>query len=64
MKVSKSSKRQPLSPKELDKFEAGRDLGAEVLGTIREMRSGKLVAGTRLQTTKYCVEHTCELPAN
>ena len=36
------SKTNPLSPKELAKFEAGRDLGAELLQSIREMKAGKV----------------------
>ena len=36
------SKTKPLSPKELAKFEASRDLGAELLQSIREMKAGKV----------------------
>ena len=36
------SKTKPLSSKELAKFEAGRDLGAELLQSIREMKAGKV----------------------
>ncbi len=35
------SKTKPLSPSELTKFEAGRNLGAELLQSIREMKAGK-----------------------
>lgn len=35
-------KTKPLSPKELAKFEASRDLGAELLQSIREMKAGKV----------------------
>ena len=35
------SKISPLSPKELAAFEAKRDLAAELLQSIREMKSGK-----------------------
>ena len=35
------SKTKPLSEKELSAYEAARDLGAEVLEAIREMKSGK-----------------------
>ena len=38
------SKTKPLSPKELAKFEASRDLGAELLQSIREMKAGKVRA--------------------
>jgi putative transcriptional regulator len=34
-------KTKPLSPKELATFEAGRDLGSELLQSIREMKAGK-----------------------
>ena len=37
-----SSKAETLSPKELDRFEAGRDLGSELLQAVREMRAGKV----------------------
>lgn len=33
---------KPLSPKELAKFEAGRDLGAEILQSIREMKTDEV----------------------
>ena len=36
------SKTKPLSLKELAKFEASRDLGAELLQSIREMKAGKV----------------------
>lgn len=36
------SKTKPLSPKELAKFEDSRDLGAELLQSIREMKAGKV----------------------
>lgn len=36
------SKTKPLSPKELAAYEAGRDLGADLLQSIREMKAGKL----------------------
>lgn len=36
------SKTKPLSAKELATFEAGRDLGAELLQSIREMKAGKV----------------------
>lgn len=36
------SKTKPLSAKELAEFEAGRDLGAELLQSIREMKAGKV----------------------
>lgn len=36
------SKTKPLPPKELAAYEAGRDLGAELLQSIREMKAGKL----------------------
>ncbi len=36
------SKTKPLSAKELAKFEASRDLGAELLQSIREMKAGKV----------------------
>ena len=36
------SKTKPLTAKELAKFEAGRDLGAELLQSIREMKAGKV----------------------
>ena len=36
------SKTEPLTCKELAKFEAGRDLGAELLQSIREMKAGKV----------------------
>ena len=36
------SKTKPLSPKELARFEASRDLGADLLQSIREMKAGKV----------------------
>jgi putative transcriptional regulator len=36
------SKTKPLSPKELAKFEARRNLSAELLRAIREMKAGKV----------------------
>jgi putative transcriptional regulator len=36
------SKTKPLSLKELARFEADRDLGAELLQSVREMKAGKL----------------------
>jgi putative transcriptional regulator len=36
------SKNEPLSPQELAKFEAGRDLGVELLQSIREMKAGQV----------------------
>lgn len=36
------SKTKPLSPKALAKYEANRDLGAELLQSIHEMKSGKV----------------------
>ena len=36
------SKTKPLSPKELSTYEATRDLGAELLESIREMKAGKV----------------------
>jgi putative transcriptional regulator len=36
------SKTKPLSPKALAEYEASRDLGAELLQSIREMKSGKV----------------------
>jgi putative transcriptional regulator len=36
------SKTKPVDPKELAKFEASRDLGAELLQSIREMKAGKV----------------------
>ena len=36
------SKTKPLPPKELAAYEAGRDLGADLLQSIREMKAGKL----------------------
>ncbi len=36
------SKTKPLSAKELTAFEASRDVGAELLASIKEMRAGKL----------------------
>ncbi|MEO7246132.1 MAG: helix-turn-helix domain-containing protein [Rubrivivax sp.] len=36
------SKTKPLSRKDLSKFESARDLGAEVLQSIREMKAGKV----------------------
>jgi putative transcriptional regulator len=36
------SKTKPLSAKELAEFEAGRDLGAELLQSIREMKADKV----------------------
>ena len=36
------SKTKPLSAKELARFEADRDLGAELLQSVREMKAGKL----------------------
>jgi putative transcriptional regulator len=36
------SKTKPLTPKELAKLEASRDLGAELLQSIREMKAGKV----------------------
>jgi len=36
------SKTKPLSPQALAKYEANRDLGAEVLQSIREMKAGKV----------------------
>ena len=36
------SKTKPLPPKELAKFEAARDLGAELLQSVREMKAGKV----------------------
>ena len=36
------SKTKPLTAKELAKFEAGRNLGAELLQSIREMKAGKV----------------------
>ncbi len=38
------SKTKPLSPKELAKFVASRDLGAELLQSICEMKAGKVKA--------------------
>jgi putative transcriptional regulator len=35
------SKTKPLTPSELARFEAGRDLGADLLQSIREMKAGK-----------------------
>jgi putative transcriptional regulator len=35
------SKTKPLSSKELEAYEAKRDLGAEILQAIREMKAGK-----------------------
>ena len=35
------SKTKPLSPTKLAKFEAGRDLGAEILQSIKDMKAGK-----------------------
>ena len=43
-KFAVPSKTKPLSPKELAKFEASCDLGAELLQSIREMKSGKVQA--------------------
>ena len=37
-----SSKAKPLSVKELAHYEAGRDLGAELLQSIKEMKAGKV----------------------
>jgi putative transcriptional regulator len=37
-----SNTNKPLSAKELAEFEAGRDLGAELLQSIREMKAGKV----------------------
>jgi putative transcriptional regulator len=36
------SKTKPLSLKELARFEADRDLGAELLQSVREMKAGKV----------------------
>ena len=36
------SKTKPLSAKELARFEADRDLGAELLQSVREMKAGKV----------------------
>lgn len=36
------SKTNPLPPKKLAQFEASRDLGAELLRSIREMKAGKV----------------------
>jgi putative transcriptional regulator len=36
------SKTKPVDRKELAKFEAGRNLGAELLQSIREMKAGKV----------------------
>lgn len=36
------SKTEPLSPQELARFEAGRDLGADLLQSIREMKAGQV----------------------
>ncbi|MEP7283245.1 MAG: helix-turn-helix domain-containing protein [Rubrivivax sp.] len=36
------SKTKPLSRKDLSRFESARDLGAEVLQSIREMKAGKV----------------------
>lgn len=36
------SKTKPLAPKELTAFEAGRNLGAELLQSIREMKAGEV----------------------
>lgn len=36
------SKTKPMSPKKLAEFEASRDLGAELLQSIREMKAGKV----------------------
>lgn len=36
------SKTKPLSPQALAKYEANRDLGAELLQSIREMKAGKV----------------------
>ncbi|HRH74649.1 MAG TPA: hypothetical protein PLM62_16275, partial [Zoogloea sp.] len=36
------SKTKPLSLKELARLEADRDLGAELLQSVREMKAGKL----------------------
>lgn len=36
------SKTKPLPPKELAKYEASRDLGAELLQSIRDMKAGKI----------------------
>ena len=35
------SNRKPLSDEELDAFEAGRDLGADLLESIRQMKNGQ-----------------------
>jgi putative transcriptional regulator len=37
-----SKTNKPLSAKELAEFEAGRDLGADLLQSIREMKAGKV----------------------
>lgn len=34
-------KTKPLPPEELDRFEASRDLGAELLQAVREMKAGQ-----------------------
>lgn len=62
MKAATTSKSQPLTPKELEKYEAGRDLGAEVLQSIREMRSGKPMVGARSQMNERAGASTAELP--
>jgi len=36
------SKAKTPSPKKLDRFEAGRDLGAELLQAVREMKAGNV----------------------
>ena len=36
------SKVKPMSPRQLAAFEAGRDLGADLLQSIREMKAGKV----------------------
>jgi len=36
------SKTEPLTPKQRAEFEAGRDLGADLLQSIKEMKAGKV----------------------
>ena len=36
------SKTKPQSPRQLAEFEAGRDLGAELMQSIREMKAGRV----------------------
>ena len=37
-----SSKAETLSPKEMERFQAGSELGSELLQAVREMRAGKV----------------------